>query len=230
MRTLIQILLVLMVALILNIVWYSISEDYRFFLKKLKYREEVVYDTPSQVDDIDRIQIIDSTQEQVLENDAIQTTGTGFTFLDALSGEQKPNSEEEDILPELSPEEQNFLELFETQEFKEISLHSSLFWLTTEYPDPYYEFESNDLTLYIFPTKNYSELKNIFTVLKFDLPFELNETNSFWEKSFFINLSSSFTDDTVRIVLEHEKKLFWLKIKKDSYNTIKQVLLSLKNQ
>ena len=45
-------------------------------------------------------------------------------------------------------------------------------------------------------------------LLKFDLPFTLNETNTFGESSFFINLDSRFTDDSVRLVIEYEKKLF----------------------
>lgn len=45
MRNTIRFLVILLALLITNIVAYIGSEDYRFFLKKLKYQEEVVYDT-----------------------------------------------------------------------------------------------------------------------------------------------------------------------------------------
>jgi len=41
-----------MLLLIGNIIAYSASEEYRFFLKKLKYSEDVVYEDENKVDDI----------------------------------------------------------------------------------------------------------------------------------------------------------------------------------
>jgi len=51
--------------------------------------------------------------------------------------------------------------------------------LTDEYPDNYFEYYSKDLTLYLFPTKNYNDIKGIFNVLSYDLPFSINEINNF---------------------------------------------------
>jgi hypothetical protein len=54
-----------------------------------------------------------------------------------------------------------------------------LFDLTDEYPDNYFEYYSRDLTVYLFPTKNYKDLYNIFDVLSKELPFSLKEVNNF---------------------------------------------------
>ena len=56
----------------------------------------------------------------------------------------------------------NILKLFEEYKLKEIELKSNLFDLTEEYPDDYFEYYSKNLTLYLFPTKNYEEIKDIF--------------------------------------------------------------------
>jgi len=63
-----------MFLLFVNIFAYIISEDYRFFLKKIKYQEEVVYDSGLIVDDTNRVKIIDSSASQVLNNSEIQST------------------------------------------------------------------------------------------------------------------------------------------------------------
>lgn len=225
MRTLIHILVAIMGLLIVNIIAYSLSEDYRFFLKKLKYQEEVVYDSQVSVDDTNRMEVIDTTPEKVIETQTIQTSGTGFTFLDVLSGKKDISWEEASV--KLTPEHLQFLDLFEAFDIKQTSSQESLFGLTWEYPDTYYEFEGEDIVVYVFPTKTYSEVLKIFRVLEYEAPFTLNETGSFGEASFFINLDTAFSDDSVRIVLESGKKLFWLKIKKDTYNTIKEILNSL---
>ena len=93
MRNTIRFLVILMIILICNIIGYLVSEDYRFFLKKIKYRNEVVYDTSLKVDDADRVSILDTSKDQVYNNNAIQTSGTGFNFLNALAGKTtKTNS------------------------------------------------------------------------------------------------------------------------------------------
>ena len=44
-------ILFLISVFILNIVFYFLSDDYRFFLKKLKNGNEVVYENEAQIDD-----------------------------------------------------------------------------------------------------------------------------------------------------------------------------------
>lgn len=92
MRNILRFLVFLLFLLLANIIAYVVSEDYRFFLKKLKYREEVVYDTNQKVDDSNRINITDSSTDQVYNKNTIQTTGTGFSFLDTLAGKNMNSS------------------------------------------------------------------------------------------------------------------------------------------
>jgi hypothetical protein len=60
-----------------------------------------------------------------------------------------------------------------------LELNSNLFDITDEYPDNYFEYYSKDLTLYLFPTKTYKEVYDIFSILKDELPYNINEINNF---------------------------------------------------
>jgi hypothetical protein len=84
MRGIIIFLLMLMFLIAGNIGAYVMSEDYRFFLKKLKYKNEVVYENQI-VDDQERLVIIDNPDVNDTENSQIIVAGEGITFLDALS-------------------------------------------------------------------------------------------------------------------------------------------------
>jgi len=219
MRNTIIFLVWLMFLLFVNIFAYIISEDYRFFLKKIKYQEEVVYDSGLIVDDTNRVKIIDSSASQVLNNSEIQSTWTWFNFLSELAGN---NTVKKDLIP-LSAEDIKFLERFKSFDLIELTTSSALYDITTEYPDPYYTYYSPELTVYIFPSKNYTEVKKILDVQTFELPFTINETNSFGISSLFINLKDTVDDGEVRILWETQSVTFWLKIKKDSYNTLKDI-------
>jgi hypothetical protein len=63
--------------------------------------------------------------------------------------------------------------------------------------------------------------------LQDSLPFSINEVNNFWEKSFYINLKEDMKDNYVRIVISKNGVDFWLKIKNDEYNKVKEILLKL---
>lgn len=130
----------------------------------------------------------------------------------------------------LSFDNQTVLDLFATYKLVKLSSHSSLFDLTTEYPDPYLEYYSTSkwVTLYIFTSKNYTDVLNIFEVISYNLPFKTKKVNNFWDKSFFINIDQSLDDEYTRFVFSYKNKVFWLKIKKDSYNEIKDILNKLK--
>jgi hypothetical protein len=107
---------------------------------------------------------------------------------------------------------------------KKIEVNSSLFELTWEYPDYYYEYYSKDLTLYLFPSRTYEEVFDIFDYLSNSLPFSLNAINNFWDNSFYINLREDVADNFVRLVVSDNGITFWLKIKKDEYNKVKNML------
>ncbi len=223
MRAGIGFLILVMLILLGNIIAYSASEEYRFFLKKLKYPEELVYTQNPEVSDSEKITIIDLTPEQLYTNDIVEPSQEDITFLDVLTGTTV--IKKENILPELIPDEQWFLDEFlDSYELSQIEDPSSLFDITTEYPDPYYTWYNEDISVYIFSTKSYQQVKNIFLVLSEELPFSVNEVNNFWQHSFYINLDEIFADEYVRIVMEYKSKAFWLKIKKDLYNEVKPIL------
>jgi hypothetical protein len=61
------------------------------------------------------------------------------------------------------------------------------------------------------------------------LPFTINRVNNFWNESFYINLNEDIKDNYIRSVINYKWIVFWLKIKKSEYNTIKNNLEKLKN-
>lgn len=128
----------------------------------------------------------------------------------------------EDI--KLTNVEKNILDSLKKYKLKKIDLHPRLFDLTWEYPDKYFEYYNEDINLYFFGNKLYSDMKDIFEVLTYELPFSINEVNNFWSKSFYINLNSWFEDSYVRVVLEKSNRIFWFKIKKDLYEKMKNNL------
>ena len=197
---------------------YSISEDYRFFIKKIKYPQEIVYEDTQKVDDS-----LNPDVEDIILWD-------GFTFLDTIRWSDEP-SKDEVTFPDIQQSEQYILDIFkESFILSDTPASTSLFDITAEYPDQYREYSNKHMSLYMFPTKTYSQVYNIFDVLRYDLPYSINETNSFWQGSFFINLEWSYADDIVRIVFKYENKAFWLKIKKDSYTIAKQILQKIETQ
>lgn len=151
--------------------------------------------------------MIDKSSEQVVNKNTIQTSRTGFSFFDALAGKISRNKEQTK-LSELNLQQKIFLDFFSAYGLKQIAASENLFGISNEYPDLYYEWYSEDLTLYAFPSKNYQEVKKIFEVLSFDFPFKIKETNQFAQASFFINLEPEHQDDSVRIVVEYEKNVF----------------------
>lgn len=212
-----------------NIAAYVVSEDYRFFLKKIKYQSDVVYQE-QEIDDTQRLIIIDNPDTSDTENTQIIVESQWVTFLDALSWNIEPSQWE--TLPNVTIEELEVLnilsEIFVLRE--EEGDWELLFWITQEYPDAYRQYSNAHMSLYMFSSKRYSAVKNIFEVLSFELPIELNEVNNIWDASFFINMQDGFDDELVRIVFEYQNYAFWLKIKKDNYNRTKNALEQLQAQ
>mgnify|MGYP001085347081 FL=1 len=184
-----------------------VSEDYRFFMKKLKNQEEIIYDDMIQIDDTERIQIIEKNGEAQIEKVQEPEDISDFTFLEALAKQRDTPIEEEKI--ELSLDETYVVEQFQkAYVLQEQVTPENLFGITNEYPDTYVEWGNKYLNLYIFPTKNYNEIQDIFDVLSFELPYTINEVNNFWEKSFYINMNTGFEDDFIRIVFQYKKRAF----------------------
>lgn len=228
-RTFIKFVFVLLVWFIIHIVFYISSTEYKNFFISLKYDEIAEeYINTGSLSTWNTIKWISSytwsnlvnisdikEDEKIIEE--IVKTDEKITFswdLEKL---------------ELSKEEEFVINLFKIYKLENLRNHSSLFDLTTEYPDPYLEYynSDNELTLYIFQTKTYSDVLNIFDVISYNLPFKIKKVNNFWESSFYINMDSELVDDYVRFVFSYKNKVFWLKIKKDSYNDVKEVLKKL---
>ena len=229
MRGIIIFLLMLMFLIAGNIGAYVMSEDYRFFLKKLKYQNEIVYEKQA-INDKQKLIIVDNPDTSDVENTQIIVEPEWVTFLEVLSWNIVEKQQE--TLPNVTFEELEVLNaLSEVYVLREVEKElESLFWITDEYPDLFRQYSNSHMSLYMFSSKRYSSVKNIFEVLSFELPIELNEVNNIWDASFFINLEDNIDDWLVRIVFEYQNYAFWLKIKKDNYNRTKNALEQLKAQ
>ena len=182
---------------LLNILFYFVSADYRFFVSHLKHsnNEEMVdslieeYSAPPL--DVGIIKMKDTELWLSADNEE---------ELWEVSEEKKKISIKKQVV--LWKNYKDILNRF-TSEYvlKKIEVNSSLFELTWEYPDYYYEYYSKDVTLYLFPTRTYKEVFDIFDYLSNNLPFSLNEINNFWDHSFYINLREDVADNFVRLVI-----------------------------
>lgn len=208
MRKLVFIIFVATCIFTLNLGFYIFSEDYRFFIKKIKYSDEVVYDDNLEVNDTDTITLREDTGnlENLTSTQKSITPEDDFQFLEEVQQEKQLKLPQEVLT--MRDTEKDVLALFEDYDLKSLIKHSSLFDITTEYPDEYFEYYSNDLALYFFSSKSYTQVFDIFEVLSYDLPYDINETNTFGQASFFINLKEVYTDEFVRLVVQYENKAF----------------------
>lgn len=231
-----------------NIVLYFYSDAYSFFLKKMKYWEEGVPDYSSRITDEYLLKNFPLWNKDCSCENIISQTNTPEieTFEDILP---QPQINEEDIPSPTSqkPQETEFekqqKELRKQENIQKISQilpkfskynlvekpydeYYQIFDISDEYPNSYFTYSSPDLEIYFFPESNFSEFYNIFSLLANDSmvkDFELNQVNTFWKKTFFINLIPK--DEKVRLVVDNGNILFWLKMKKGYYNDIKNILL-----
>lgn len=208
-----------MFLLIGNIVAYTLSEQYRFFFKKLKYSDEVVYENQN-ISDGDTTEITASwAQWEITSSNA---------FFDALSRIEIIKKTPEDQLEPMDALEDYIVSEFQKEfDLQKLEIHSNLMGITTEYPDPYYEWYSAEVSLFVFSTKSYTEVLDIFEVLSDELPFSLKSVDNLADANTYINLDSSQDDGYVRMIFEYQNHAFWLKISKDSYNAVKALLESL---
>lgn len=248
----IYILFFILLWFILNIFFYLLSDNYRYFLQSLKSNN-----TKYSVNDKFKIDVDSLVKENKIKEDESIFSWLAKDFseenkkvnkkktkikntenqasLDNKEEEIKNNKIEEKQVEFIQDKsifaitkiEEEVLNKFKKYNLKKVEFHNRLFGLTSEYPDKYEEYYNQNFTLYLFWNKHYDELKDIFKVLTYELPISLNEVNNFWKKSFYINLNELFTDNYVRIILEYKNRTFWLKIKKDYYNKIKNNLAQI---
>ncbi len=208
-----RIIIIVFGIFILNLILYSFSKDYRFFIKKIKNNNEVIYIEWKQIND--------------KVNNSINKKIEKINFIPKI---EKKNNEKEILKKEviLWKNYKDILYSFSKYRLVKLDLESNLFDLTNEYPDKYYEYYSPELTLYFFTTKNYEEVRDIMRVISYELPYKINEVNNFLDNSFYINLKDNINDKNIRIVISIKNITFWLKIKKNSYNEIKKILNEMK--
>jgi len=217
MRRIIVFLVFLVFLFLVNVIFYFVSDDYKFFLKKIKNNDEIVY--------IDDTEINDSIGNQFQDPNI---TIVEYDLVDEIKDEDITTTfitkQPEKILWK---NYQKILDIFTKYSLKPIELTNNLFDLTWEYPDSYYEYYSKDLTLYFFDTKKYNEVYDVFDILTYDSPFTVNKIDNFWNSSFYINLNEDIQDNYIRLVINYKWVVFGLKIKKSEYNIIKEHLLRL---
>ncbi len=245
MRNTILFIIFLIFSFLINVIFYYISADYRFFLKNLKKNELTIEEQSDFLNDdfsyTDK-QKVETAQEnkdivwQDLQESEIQdmkldenieivktSDENNLVFSDEKDNKVKIKSN-----VSLWKNYKEILDIFYDYDLQALELNTNLFDITNEYPDNYLEYYSKELTLYFFPTKTYKEVYDIFSVLEFELPFKMNAANTFWEESFFVNLNQDISDNFVRVVISHKWVVFWLKIKKNEYNLIKEKLNTLR--
>jgi len=218
MRKIIIFIIFLISTFIINLIFYFISDDYRFFLKKIKNTDNVVYLDEKKYDDI--------VEDKILDNAEFVNTNKSNDKIFELKKNTWIVTLKEEVI--LWKNYRLILNLFSIYKLNKLEVNSNLFDLTDEYPDNYFEYYSKDLTLYLFPTKTYNDLFDIFNVLNNELPISINELNNFWDNSFYINLDKDIQDRFVRLVISNKGVVFWLKIKKTEYDLVKEKLNSLK--
>lgn len=218
MRKIIIFIIFLISLFIVNLIFYFLSDDYRFFIKKIKNPDNIVY--------LDNKTYDDTSDNKILENAEIVNTDKNNEKIFKLKDDTWKVELKNKVVLWKSYKE--ILNLFSIYKLNKLEVNSNLFDITDEYPDNYFEYYSKDLTVYFFPTKTYSEVFDIFDVLSKELPFWLNETNTFWNNSFYINLNKDIQDSFVRVIISYNGIVFWLKIKKTEYSLIKEKLNSLK--
>ena len=218
MRNTILFIIFLIITFVINIIFYFVSSDYRYFLKDLKNwnnstQEIIEEDNTTDLESDNSIEVIKTSDknEEVFDDNKEKIV--------ELKKEVSLWKNYKDIISLFS----NLYDL------KELELNTNLFDITDEYPDNFIEYYSKDMTLYLFPTKSYSQIKDIFTVLEGELPFKINETNNFWDNSFYINMNEDIDDNFIRMIVSNKWISFWLKIKKTEYNLVKEKLNTLRN-
>lgn len=226
MRLSIFFLLLLILLLLANIVWYMSSQEYRFFIQKLKHPDWVIERSDILIDD-SVIPSESNNEETVLTEDWVSVST--LKFLESITGRNPSSEEKNDTSEDLLPESLlQILDLLADFNLSQVSSEEYLFWVTPEYPESFDQWLGWELSLYYFSGKTYSWVFDIFDILSFELPITLNEVNNFWEQSFFINMDTDWQDEYVRIVFVYQNEVFWLKIKNNTYNEVRDALSVLR--
>ena len=228
MRISIFFLFLIIVLLLSNVLFYSLSEEYRFFITKIRYQDSIVELQEVKISD----SVLTSWEKEVsisLDDERAETSSNlslnTLEFLETISdisNRAVSNTSDFQLLP--STTTLSLLDILQDYKLTSINSEEYLFSVTSEYPDPFLQWHSTDLSFYSFPTKSYREVFDIFDVLSFELPISINQVNNIADKSFFINMDTWWDDGYVRVVFEYKNEAFWLKIKNIHYNRVRDTL------
>lgn len=220
MKKIVYSILILITAFLLNIWLYFYSENYSFFLKKMKYWDSMInkeslnitddYSLPNKeacnCDNIKPVSCEKTNTWKIISENVINNVWT-------LSSSWEINE---------------FFTYFDknTLKIKWYDQYYQIFGITDEYPTEYITYNNENFEAYLFLSWKFDDIYNMFELLMTDKTivnkFTLNKTNTFGKKSFFIN---TLKDDwKVKLVAYNWKILFWLNIKKSYYNNIKTIL------
>ena len=209
---------------LLNIWLYYTSEGYRQFLQNIK-QEENLEDINDEYK-IEEKEIEESLEEELNKkiinnkekiNEELKSKSSLIEKIEFVQKKVNIEIEESDYF-------KSFLKNFSIYNLTSLDNDSPLMDVTDEYPDKYFEYYSPELTIYSFPTKNYDEVKEIFEIESNWDNFTINEVDNFWEESFYINLWENYKDDFVRIIFLKENNVIWIKVSKNEYNSIKNII------
>lgn len=245
MKKVVYTILIISVVFLCNIGLYFYSDTYSFFLKQMKYWDDIPTDYESLITDDYLLKNFTGAENPSCNCEVppqpecpspialIEPSTDSLSWQNNLSSldtqkiEQEKKQQQEkrqQHLVRITPVLAKFssYKLIE----KPYDEYYNMFDVSDEYPNPYYTYTWENLEMYFFPESSFENFYNIFTLLSKDAmvrKFELNTVQNFWKKTFFINLEPK--DDAVRIVVQGENILVWLKFKKSYYNDIKNILL-----
>ena len=219
-----QLLIISIFMFLLNIWLYYTSEGYRQFLQNIK-QEENLEDINDEYK-IEEKEIEESLEEELNKkiinnkekiNEELKSKSSLIEKIEFVQKKVNIEIEESDYF-------KSFLKNFSNYNLTSLDNDSPLMDVTNEYPDKYFEYYSTELTIYSFPTKNYDEVREVFEIESNWDNFTINEVDNFWEESFYINLWKDYKDNFIRIILLKENNVIWIKVSKNEYNSIKNII------
>ncbi len=244
MKKIIYWFLFLFVIFLLNVAWYFFSENYRFLLKKIKHWDNYVMQDDETLKDLnfsdEEIQktnnwtwTCDCSKSQCILEDSsswvFNKVSTWTTQLQDLENIQKSNTTNALSWEVLSDELtyswiiNQVKEKFSWYDFKYKPYWDDymMFGFTDEYPNKYLTYNAWKFEIYFFVDDNFDKVYDFFELLSKDLNFEVKKTNNFWNRSFYINTTDA---KFIKVIVKSWDKLFWLNIKKQYYNEVKDIL------
>lgn len=236
MKKIIYVVFFLSIVLILNILAYFISDDYRFFLKKLKYNWNIPNSQIISDNYNNDFKVWECNCELPKNNTSQNTSNTWTKSIEKNNSlswvfvwSTWPNSQTQSwIIQWLFPKEfDEFKQKFPNAKLleKPYDDYYKVFDITDEYLWNYYTLTSTDIEIYYFTWNTFESVFDFFQAVSYDLPITVNRVDNFATKSFYINKKEK--DDFIRLIIEYDRKIFWLKIKNAYYNEVKNILNQL---